>query len=87
MRRRSRSSRLESASRPKKQTDSKRKRRTRSNTRAIPRLVHTLHDGQRSHSSPRVEEKKGGLVEETKNSHGLVFSQAKFYCELSDDTR
>ena len=57
-RRRSSNSRLDSASRPKKQTDCKRKGRARSNTHAIPRLVHTLHDGQRSHSSPRVEEKE-----------------------------
>ena len=49
---------LESTSRPKRQTDWKRKGRTRSNTHAIPRFVHTLHDGQRSYSSPRVEEKK-----------------------------
>ena len=43
---------------PNKQTDCKRKGRTRCNRHAVPRLVHTLHDRQRSHSSPRVEEKK-----------------------------
>ena len=32
--------------------------RSRSNTHAIPRLVHPLHDGWRSHSSPRVEAKE-----------------------------
>ena len=35
-----------------------RKRRTRSNAHAVPRLVLTLHDGQRSYSSPRVKKKK-----------------------------
>ena len=45
-------------SRPKKQTYCMSKGRTRSNTYAVPRLVYTLHDGQRSCSSPRVEEKK-----------------------------
>ena len=39
-------------------------------THAVPRLVPTLHDWQRSYSSPRVEEKKCGLVDETNNSHG-----------------
>ena len=43
---------------PRDKTDLKSKGRTRSNTHAIPRFVHTLHDGQRSYSSPRVEEKK-----------------------------
>ena len=31
---------------------------TKQHTHAIPRLVQTLHDGWRSHSSPRVEEKQ-----------------------------
>ena len=53
-RRGSRNSRLEIECRPKKQTSCKRKGLTRSNTHAVPRLVHTLHDGQRSHSSSRV---------------------------------
>ena len=46
-----------SASRPKKQANCKREGRTQSNTHAIPRLVRTQKDGQRSYSSPRVEEK------------------------------
>ena len=55
---RSRNSRLESESRPKNQNYCKRKGRTRSNTHAVPRLARTLHDGQRSHSSPRVKQKE-----------------------------
>ena len=65
----------------------KRKGRTQSNTRAIPRLMHTLHDGQRSDSTPRVEEKERGLVEKTNYCFGLLSSKAQFHGELSDDTR
>ena len=55
--RRSRNSRLESANRPQKQTDCKRKGRTRSNTCTVQRLVHTLQDWQRAHPSPRHQQK------------------------------
>ena len=47
----------------------------------------TLHDGQRSHSSPRVEVWECGLVEETNHRYGLLISQDQFYCGFSDDTR
>ena len=50
-RKRSRNSRLESESGSKKQANCKRKGRPRSNTHAIPRSAHTVHDGQMSHSS------------------------------------
>ena len=43
---------------PKNKPTARGKGRTRSNTHAVPRLVHTLHDGQRSHSSPRVDAKE-----------------------------
>ena len=49
--------RLACEGRAKKQTDSEGKRRARSNTRTVRRLVHTLHDGQRVHPSPLHQQK------------------------------
>ena len=40
--------------------------------------MHPLHDGQRSDSSPRVEEKERGVVEETDNREGLSFLKPNF---------
>ena len=41
-----------------------RKKHEATHIQALPRLV-TLHDGQRSHSSPRVKEKERRLAEES----------------------
>ena len=43
----------------------KREGRTRRNTRTVQRLVHTLHDGQRAHPSPRHQTKERGSVGKT----------------------
>ena len=45
--------------------------------------VHTLFDGQRSHTSPCVEEMERGRVEETDNRDGLLLSQARFHYVLA----
>ena len=51
--------------RPKKQTDCKRKGELEATHMPFRDWLHTLHVGQRSHSSPRVEVWECGFVEET----------------------
>ena len=46
------------------------KRRARSNTRTVQRLVYTLHEEKRPHPSPRHQTKKRGSVEKAYCRHG-----------------
>ena len=82
-----RNSRLESANRLQKQTECKRKRRTRSNTRTVQRLVHTLQrlaEGAPITTSPTKER---GSVEKTHHCDGLLLHQNEACCECSNDVR
>ena len=64
-----------------KETDTEGKRRARSNTRTVQRLVCTLHAGERPHPSPRRS------VEKAHHCHELDLHDNEVCCEYSNNIR